>query len=152
MGAFSGVAAALDLLEALSFVDYPRRNRERGATMGFYLGMVALGIAAGVLAGLAGVGGGIIIVPVLVFLFGFTQLKAQGTSLAVLLPPIGIMAAIAYAKRGEVNWRAAALIAGGLVLGSIFGAKIALGLPQATLKKIFGGILFLASLRYLLMR
>jgi len=120
--------------------------------MGFYLGMVALGIAAGVLAGLAGVGGGIIIVPVLVFLFGFTQLKAQGTSLAVLLPPIGIMAAIAYAKRGEVNWRAAALIAGGLVLGSIFGAKIALGLPQATLKKIFGGILFLASLRYLLMR
>ncbi len=120
--------------------------------MGFYLGMIVLGIAAGVLAGLAGVGGGIIIVPALVFLFGFTQIKAQGTSLAVLLPPIGIMAAIAYAKRGEVNWRAAILIAAGLVLGSIFGAKIALGLSQPMLKKIFGVILFLASLRYLLMR
>jgi hypothetical protein len=120
--------------------------------MGFYIGMVVLGVIAGILAGLAGVGGGIIIVPTLVFLFGFEQIKAQGTSLAVLLPPIGIMAAIAYARRGEVDWKAAMLIAGGLLLGSIFGAKIALGLPQALLKKIFGVILLLASMRYLLIR
>lgn len=120
--------------------------------MSLYIGMVLLGIAAGVLAGLAGVGGGIIIVPSLVFLFGFEQIKAQGTSLAVLLPPIGIIAAIAYARRGEVDWKAAALIAVGILLGSIFGAKIALGLPQATLKKIFGVILLLASLRYLFIR
>jgi uncharacterized protein len=132
-------------------LDYPPGVKREGL-MGFYLGMILLGLAAGVLAGLAGVGGGIIIVPILVFVFGFTQIKAQGTSLAVLLPPIGIMAAIAYAKRGEVNWRAAVLIASGIILGSIFGAKIALGVPQAVLKKIFGGILLLASLRYLLMR
>lgn len=118
----------------------------------FHVGMVLLGVAAGVLAGLAGVGGGIIIVPVLVFLFGFEQIKAQGTSLAVLLPPIGILATIAYARRGEVHWRAAVLIAAGLLLGSVFGAKIALDLPQATLKKIFGVILLLASMRYLLIR
>jgi hypothetical protein len=120
--------------------------------MGLNIGMLVLGITAGILAGLAGVGGGIIIVPALVFLFGFEQIKAQGTSLAVLLPPIGIMAAIAYARKGQVDWKAAMLIAAGIVLGSIFGAKIALGLPQATLKKIFGGILLLASLRYLLVR
>ncbi len=120
--------------------------------MGLNVGMVVLGIAAGILAGLAGVGGGIIIVPVLVFFFGFEQIKAQGTSLAVLLPPIGIMAAIAYARKGEVDWKAAILIVLGFLLGSIFGARIALELPQATLKKVFGGILFLASLRYLLVR
>ncbi len=116
------------------------------------VGFLVLGICAGVLAGLAGVGGGIIIVPILVFLFGFSQIRAQGTSLAVLLPPLGILAVIAYAKAGNVNWKAAILIAGGLVVGSVVGAQIALGRPQPVLKKIFGGILLLASLRYLLMR
>lgn len=116
------------------------------------VGLLALGLAAGVLAGMAGVGGGIIIVPALVFLFGFTQHMAQGTSLAVLVPPIGILAAIEYYKRGDVNLKAAILIAAGLVLGAVVGAKIAVGLPQATLKKIFGVVLLLASMRYLLMK
>ncbi len=116
------------------------------------VGMLLLGLAAGVLAGLAGVGGGIIIVPALVFLFGFTQHTAQGTSLAVLVPPIGILAAIEYYRKGDVNLKAAVLIAAGLVLGSVFGAKLALGLPQSVLKKIFGVILLLASMRYLLMK
>lgn len=116
------------------------------------VGFLAVGLAAGVLAGLAGVGGGIIIVPLLVFAFGFTQHTAQGTSLAVLIPPVGLLAMLKYYKAGDVNLKAAALIAGGLILGSIFGAKFALGLPQATLKKIFGAILLLTSLRYLFMK
>lgn len=117
-----------------------------------WIGLLVLGLAAGVLAGLAGVGGGIIIVPALVFLFGFSQHLAQGTSLAVLIPPVGLLAMIQYYKTGDVDLRAAALIAGGLLLGSIFGAKLALDLPQATLKKVFGGILLLASMRYLLIK
>ena len=116
------------------------------------VGFIVLGLAAGVLAGLAGIGGGIIIVPLLVFAFGFTQHTAQGTSLAVLIPPVGLLAMMKYYKAGDVNLKAAALIAAGLILGSIFGAKFALGLPQAALKKIFGAVLFLASLRYLLMK
>jgi len=116
------------------------------------IGFVVLGLAAGVLAGLAGIGGGIIIVPLLVFVFGFTQHMAQGTSLAVLIPPVGLLAMLKYYKAGEVNLKAAALIAAGLLLGSVFGAKFALDLPQATLKKAFGVILLLASLRYLLVK
>jgi uncharacterized membrane protein YfcA len=105
-----------------------------------------------VLAGLAGVGGGIIIVPLLVFAFGFTQHMAQGTSLAVLIPPVGLLAMLKYYKAGDVNLKAAALIAAGILIGSVFGAKIALDLPQATLKKLFGVVLLLASMRYLLMK
>lgn len=116
------------------------------------VGLLLLGLAAGILSGLAGVGGGIIIVPALVLFFGLSQHMAQGTSLAVLVPPIGILAAIEYYRKGDVNLKAAVLIAAGLVLGSVLGAKIALGLPQAMLKKIFGVILLLASMRYLLMK
>jgi uncharacterized protein len=116
------------------------------------VGFLVLGLAAGVLAGLAGIGGGIIIVPLLVFAFGFTQHMAQGTSLAVLIPPVGLLAMMKYYKAGDVNFKAAALIAAGLLLGSVFGAKIALNMPQAMLKKIFGAVLLLASMRYLLMK
>lgn len=117
-----------------------------------FVGFLALGLAAGILAGLAGIGGGIIIVPILVFVFGFSQHLAQGTSLAVLIPPVGLLAMLQYYKKGDVDLKAAALIAAGLLLGSILGAKIALGLPQGVLKKIFGGILLLASMRYILMK
>ena len=117
-----------------------------------WIGLLVLGLMAGVLAGLAGVGGGIIIVPALVFLFGFNQHLAQGTSLAVLIPPVGLLAMLQYYRKGDVDLKAAALIAGGLLLGSVFGAKVALGLPQGVLKKIFGGVLLLASMRYLLMK
>jgi len=64
---------------------------------------IAIGLAAGVLSGMFGIGGGIIIVPTLIYLCGFDQLKAQGTSLAILLPPVGILAFISYYKRGQVN-------------------------------------------------
>jgi len=98
---------------------------------------ILIGLAAGVLSGLFGVGGGIIIVPALMYLCGFSQLKAQGTSLAILLPPAGIVAFISYYKRGQVNVQAGILICIFLVVGSVFGAKIANNIPNINIKKIF---------------
>ncbi|MFB3907506.1 MAG: sulfite exporter TauE/SafE family protein [Candidatus Eisenbacteria bacterium] len=114
------------------------------------IGMMILGVVAGTLSGLAGVGGGVVIVPTLVLLFGMSQHKAQGTTLAFLIPPLMIVSAYQYWKRGDVDVRIAMLLAIGFVVGSYFGAKIALSLPGPTLKKVFGGFLFLVSLRYLL--
>jgi uncharacterized protein len=142
-----------DSLDASVGKHYLGRGQTEEVAMSLHLvGLLVLGLAAGVLAGLAGVGGGIIIVPALVFIFGFSQHLAQGTSLAVLIPPVGLLAMLQYYKKGDVDLKAAALIAGGLLLGSLLGAKIALGLPQGVLKKVFGGILLLASMRYLLMK
>lgn len=106
-----------------------------------------LGITAGVLGGLVGIGGGIIIVPALVFIFGLSQHQAQGTTLAVLVPPIGILAAWAYYKQGFVDIRIAAFIALGFLLGSLFGAKLALHLSNTMLEKIFGVALLLIALK-----
>lgn len=116
------------------------------------VGFVLVGLLAGILSGLAGVGGGVLIVPALVFLFGFGQHLAQGTSLAILVPPIGLLAMLEYYRKGDVDLKAAALVAAGLVVGSVFGARIALSLPQPILRKVFGLVLLLASLRYLLLK
>ncbi len=105
--------------------------------------LLVLGIVAGLLSGLLGIGGGIIIVPALVFLFGFSQHLAQGTTLALMVPPIGILAAWMYYKQGNVDLSAAALICIGFVVGSLFGAKFASAVPDLVLKRIFG-VLFLA--------
>jgi uncharacterized protein len=149
----STVQARADSLEVRPGKLYLVVEENGEVAMSFHwIGLLVLGLMAGVLAGLAGVGGGIIIVPALVFLFGFNQHLAQGTSLAVLIPPVGLLAMLQYYRKGDVDLKAAALIAGGLLLGSVFGAKVALGLPQGVLKKIFGGVLLLASMRYLLMK
>lgn len=108
---------------------------------------VLTGLAAGVLSGLIGIGGGIIIIPVLVFLFKFSQLQAQGTTLALMVPPIGILAALTYYRQGYVNLPAAALICLGFVGGGLFGAKIAVGLSNVILQRLFGIFLFLISLK-----
>jgi hypothetical protein len=84
-----------------------------------------LGIIAGSLSGLIGIGGGVIIVPALIFLFGLSQHQAQGTTLALLVPPIGILGAWVYYKQGYVDLRIAAVICIGFFLGSMFGAKLA---------------------------
>ncbi len=110
----------------------------------FYL---FLGLMAGALSGLIGIGGGVIIVPALVFLFGLSQHLAQGTTLALLVPPIGILAAWTYYKQGDVDLKIAALIALGFFFGSLFGAKIATGLSNVVLGKIFGVALLLIALR-----
>lgn len=106
-----------------------------------------LGLAAGILSGLVGIGGGILIVPSLVLLFGMTQHQAQGTSLAVLIPPVGILAAMTYYKEGLIDFRIAGLICAGFVLGALFGAKVSISLSDAVMKKVFGVVLLLVSLK-----
>jgi uncharacterized membrane protein YfcA len=108
---------------------------------------ILLGLIAGVLSGLIGIGGGVIIVPALVFLFGLSQHQAQGTTLALLVPPIGILAAWTYYKEGYVDIRIAAFVAVGFLVGSLFGAKLSTGLSNVVLEKVFGIALLLIAIK-----
>jgi uncharacterized membrane protein YfcA len=112
--------------------------------------LIVIGIITGVMAGMLGIGGAIIMIPALVFLLGISQQSAQGTSLAVMLPPIGIIAAYNYYKAGQVNIRFAIILAVFFLVGSYFGSKLALNLPQPVLKKIFGILLLLVAAKMLL--
>jgi uncharacterized membrane protein YfcA len=107
---------------------------------------IALGLAAGVLSGLLGIGGGIIIVPALIILFGLTQQQAQGTTLALMIPPIGLLAAWTYYKAGYVDIKIAAFICLGFFIGGFFGAKLATGLSTQVLQKVFGVALLLTAI------
>lgn len=108
-----------------------------------------LGVLAGALSGLVGIGGGILIVPALTLLFGFTQHQAQGTTLALMVPPIGLLAAWTYYKQGFVDIRVAGLICLGFFLGGLLGAKVAVNIPDAVLQKIFGFVILLIALKLL---
>ncbi len=108
---------------------------------------IVIGLMAGILSGMFGLGGGVIIVPALIYLCGFTQLKAQGTSLAIMLPPVGILAFIEYYKKGQVNVQAGILICIFLIIGSVFGAKIVDYIPLSILKKAFGILMILISIK-----
>jgi hypothetical protein len=110
----------------------------------FYL---LLGLIAGIISGLIGIGGGTIIVPVLVFIFGFSQHLAQGTTLALLVPPIGFLAAWTYYKQGYVDLHVAAFICIGFFFGGLLGAKFATGLSNVVLERIFGVALLLIALK-----
>ena len=112
--------------------------------------LLAIGVVTGIMAGMLGIGGAIIMVPALVFIMGFSQHMAQGTSLAVMLPPIGIIAAINYWKAGQVNIKFALILAVAFIIGSYFGSKFAINLPQPVLKKIFGVLLLLVAIKMLL--
>jgi uncharacterized protein len=111
--------------------------------------LLLIGVATGLMAGMLGIGGAIIMIPAMVFLLGFSQQMAQGTSLAVMLPPVGIFAAYNYWKAGHVNITFAIILAGAFIIGSFFGSKIALNMPQALLKKIFGILLLLVAAKML---
>jgi uncharacterized membrane protein YfcA len=106
--------------------------------------LLFIGLMAGILSGLIGVGGGIIIVPLLV-LYGFTQHQAQGTSLAALLPPVTLLAVLTYHKAGHINWKYAIIISVIFIIGGYLGSKIAIAIDQKTLKKVFGVILLLIA-------
>ena len=108
---------------------------------------VLLGLLGGVLSGLAGIGGGIILVPALVLIFGFSQQQAQGTSLAMMIPPIGILAVWTYYQKGSVDLKVAGLMCLGFLFGALFGAKIATNLPSDVLKKVFGIVLLAISMK-----
>lgn len=111
--------------------------------------IILVGIAAGVMGGLVGVGGGIIIVPALVYLLGFSQKTAQGTSLGLIMLPVGILGVLQYYKQGHVDFRVVGLLAIGFLLGSYFGSKVALRLPQDTVKKIFAVLMIIMAIKML---
>lgn len=104
-----------------------------------YLGYLALGLLAGAVGGFAGVGGGIIIIPALVLLFGYDQLRAQGTSLTVLLMPVALLSALQYWRNPElhIDWRAAVVIGLGVLIGGLFGGKLANFLDPVVVRKCF---------------
>ena len=109
--------------------------------------LFCIGIVAGMLSGIVGIGGGIIIVPALVFFLGFSQLKAQGTSLGILLLPVGILAVIQFYKQGYIDMKTVGIVACSFVVGGYLGSKIALALPQETVKKVFAVLLLLISIK-----
>ncbi len=111
--------------------------------------LILIGLAAGFLSGLVGVGGGIIIVPALVLLLGFSQKHAQATSLGVLALPVVLLAVIQYYKQGYLNINYVLIIAAAFVVGGFLGSKLALSLSDERMKKVFAVILFVVSVKML---
>ena len=111
--------------------------------------LILTGLIAGALSGMVGIGGGIILVPVLVLLFGFSQKHAQGTVLAMLVLPVGLLAASTYFKAGYVEVKAALWLALGFLMGALIGAQYALKLPDHTVIRVFGGVLLAVAIKML---
>lgn len=109
--------------------------------------LILIGVAGGMLSGMFGVGGGVIIVPAFVFFLGMTQKEAQGTSLGLMLLPIGILAAHNYYKSGNIDIKAGLIVALAFVIGGFFGSKLALNISEVTLKRSFGVLMLIISLR-----
>jgi len=111
------------------------------------LGLLAIGIVAGVAAGMFGIGGGLIIVPALVLLYKMSQHAAVGTSLGAILMPVGALAAWVYWKNGNLNVKYSLLIAAGLLVGGFLGAKLVEPVSDLTMRRMFGGFLLLVSIK-----
>ena len=111
------------------------------------IGLLLIGLAAGILGGMVGVGGGLIVVPALVFFFGFSQHEAQGTSLGLLVLPVAMLGMMNYYKQGYVDVKIVGLLAISFFIGSYFGSKWALSLPQDTIKKYFAILLFYTAFK-----
>lgn len=109
--------------------------------------LVFIGVCAGIVSGFIGIGGGIIIVPGLIYLAGLTQIQAQGTSLALMLPPIGILAFMHYYKEGNVDLKVAGIVAVTFIVGGFFGAKLAHKIDQNLVKIIFGILMILIAIK-----
>jgi uncharacterized membrane protein YfcA len=112
--------------------------------------LVLIGLFAGILSGFVGVGGGIIIVPALVFFLGLTQHQAQGTSLFVLSMPVVIFAVINYWKTDNVNWKFGLIVASTFVIGAFLGSKLSLKLSPGMVKLVFGILLAYVSIRLIM--
>jgi hypothetical protein len=111
--------------------------------------LLVIGAAAGILSGMVGIGGGIIIVPALIYILGFSQKMAQGTSLGILLLPIGLLGVLQFYKQGYIDVRVVLIISAAFFFGSYFGSKIALSLPQETVKKIFAMLMIVIAVKML---
>ncbi|HOI33203.1 MAG TPA: sulfite exporter TauE/SafE family protein, partial [Bacteroidales bacterium] len=109
--------------------------------------LLLIGLVAGVFSGLIGIGGALIIIPALIFILHMDQHTAQGTSLAIMLPPIGLLAAYNYYKAGALNLQYALIIAGAFFIGGYLGSKFALSIPLDTLRKIFAIVLLVIALK-----
>lgn len=118
-------------------------------TIGIVIALLIIGFFSGMLSGLVGVGGGIIIVPCLVFFLALTQKQAQGTSLAVLTLPVVFLGMWQYYKNGHIDFKIVVLLAIGFVIGGYFGGKIANKISDDLLKKIFGVLLLLIAVKML---
>lgn len=112
---------------------------------GTILILLAIGLSAGVFGGMVGLGGGVIMIPAMVYFLGLSMQSAQGTSLAVMLPPVGLMAVMNYYKAGQMNFKYAAVIAIAFFIGGYFGSKIALNVSPDKMKKIFAVALMLIA-------
>lgn len=112
--------------------------------------LVAIGILAGILSGFVGVGGGVIIVPALVYFLGMNQHAAQGTSLFVLLLPVGILAVLNYWKSGNINWKFGLIIAITFVVGGYIGSKLSLRMSPAYVKLTFGFLMAYVSFKMIM--
>lgn len=124
-----------------------KQNKLANMTTETILILIVIGLAAGTLSGLVGVGGGIIIVPALVFFLGFSQQAAQGTSLGLLLLPAGILAVINYYKQGFIDLKVVGIMCAAFVLGGWVGSKLALSLSQEVVKKTFAIVLFYTAFK-----
>ncbi len=111
--------------------------------------LVVIGVAAGVLSGLVGVGGGLIIVPALVYFLSFSQKSAQGTSLGILLLPVGILAAYQYYQKGYIDVKVVLIVSLGFLFGGLIGSKVAVALPVGTIKKAFAIMMLITALKML---
>lgn len=113
------------------------------------LGLLLLGLVAGVFSGIVGIGGGIILVPALVYIFGLSQHQAQGTSLGMLMLPVGILAVMQYYKQGFVDYKLVAFIAIGFVAGGYLGGKLAVTIPETLIKRIFALFMIAVAVKML---
>ncbi|HZW37078.1 MAG TPA: sulfite exporter TauE/SafE family protein, partial [Candidatus Deferrimicrobiaceae bacterium] len=115
-----------------------------------YIGFLLVGGFTGAVSGMFGIGGGVFVIPAMVYIFGFSQKMATGTSLAMLLPPIGILAFLQFYRAGYVNVAAAVLLVAGFLAGSWLSPGYAVSLPEVLLKRLFGGLLMVMGAIYIL--
>jgi uncharacterized membrane protein YfcA len=109
--------------------------------------LIIVGIMSGMLAGVFGVGGAIIVIPALVFILGLSQHEAQGTSLAFMLPPVGILATWNYWKAGHVNWKIALVLSLTFVIGAYLGSHLSINISDKTLRRLFGALMIVVAVK-----
>ncbi len=118
--------------------------------MNYIITCLGIGLIAGTLSGILGIGGAVVIIPALIYILKFSQHLAQGTTLALMVPPIGLLAALTYYRAGYVDLKTAVFICLGFFIGGLLGAKFAIQLPSIVLKRLFGIYLLIISLKMLL--
>ena len=114
------------------------------------IGVLLTGVAGGIASGLFGIGGGVIMVPILGLMLGFSQHRAQGTSLVALIPPTGILAVLAYGKAGYVSWKTGLLLIPGVFIGGIAGGEIARRIPGGKMRRVFAVLMFMLGISQLI--